>query len=223
MRALYHKTIEVGRTVRHGAVEIDVTLRGTDDRPVLAMQGSVWMPSRRDIESGGQNLGTIAGECHVLLIPAAQLDRMLSIWQRWHLNDLRAGCEHQRTAWNTAEQLTLTSYTWGTRFHTARRAAEDGSMSAADYANYQHITQRVHAVTIGTDTPKTTTPEIAALLAEEWIKPEKTETKTAGWVTPIEHPQGLLGKPCETCGYRYGHAWQYEPLPADILAEVRSW
>jgi hypothetical protein len=42
------------------------------------------------------------------------------------------------------------------------------------------------------------------------------------WVRPDEHPDGLLGKPCETCGYRYGSAWLFEPLPADVLDFAES-
>jgi hypothetical protein len=44
------------------------------------------------------------------------------------------------------------------------------------------------------------------------------ERKTAGWTTPDEHPEGLLGKPCSLCGYRYGSAWNKESVPDDVLA-----
>ena len=32
-----------------------------------------------------------------------------------------------------------------------------------------------------------------------------------------------LTPPCPLTGYKYGHAWLVEPLPADIIAEVLSW
>lgn len=38
-----------------------------------------------------------------------------------------------------------------------------------------------------------------------------------GRITPQEHPDGLLTKPCPTCGYRYGSAWRYETLPPETL------
>lgn len=32
--------------------------------------------------------------------------RLLDIWERWHLNDMRAGCSHQRAmGWNVDEHL----------------------------------------------------------------------------------------------------------------------
>lgn len=47
-------------------------------------------------------------------------------------------------------------------------------------------------------------------------------TRLSGWVTPEEHPDGKLGKPCETCGYKYGSAWLREELPPEIVAELRG-
>jgi hypothetical protein len=42
------------------------------------------------------------------------------------------------------------------------------------------------------------------------------------WVRRDEHPDGLLSEPCPECGYRFGSAWLYEPIPADVLEFVRS-
>jgi hypothetical protein len=86
------KTLLVGRSARGGDVEIEVEYR--DGR--FSMSGKVWDRNRGDIESGGQNLDHIKADIKTLLIPEAQLDRMLEIWQRWHLNDMQPGCEHQR-------------------------------------------------------------------------------------------------------------------------------
>lgn len=32
-----------------------------------------------------------------------------------------------------------------------------------------------------------------------------------------------LTEPCPKTGYKYGHAWLVEPLPGDVLAEIRGW
>jgi hypothetical protein len=44
-----------------------------------------------------------------------------------------------------------------------------------------------------------------------------------GWVRAEDHPDGLLGKPCSVCGYKYGTAWLKEELPPEIVAEIKSW
>lgn len=43
-----------------------------------------------------------------------------------------------------------------------------------------------------------------------------------GWVSHREYPLGLLGKPCTTCGYRYGTAWLKEEVPSEVLAFLKS-
>jgi hypothetical protein len=48
------------------------------------------------------------------------------------------------------------------------------------------------------------------------------ETKTAGWVTPDEHPEGILTKACPVCGYKYGSAWLKRPVPQETLDWLRE-
>jgi hypothetical protein len=43
-----------------------------------------------------------------------------------------------------------------------------------------------------------------------------------GWVREEEHPDGLLGRPCPECGYRYGTAWQREEVPTGVLVALRE-
>jgi len=50
----------------------------------------------------------------------------------------------------------------------------------------------------------------------------RTERKSTGWLRYTEHPDGLLSKPCDVCGYHYGSAWQREEVPADVLDFLRA-
>ena len=45
----------------------------------------------------------------------------------------------------------------------------------------------------------------------------KTEEKALGWLSPEEHPEGILGKECPVCGYKYGSGWLYEEVPEDVI------
>ena len=37
--------------------------------------------------------------------PRKRILKLLSIWERWHLNDMQAGCEHQRTlGWTSYDE-----------------------------------------------------------------------------------------------------------------------
>ena len=60
----------------------------------FSMSGEIWKPGKRDVYMGGQCVDTV-----VEFFPDdVKAQRMAAIWKRWHLNDMRAGCEHQRAA-----------------------------------------------------------------------------------------------------------------------------
>lgn len=172
----YQKTIALGRVPGDEwgykstmPVEVEVELRDRDGYTELAIQGSVWKPGRGDIVSGGQNYETIAE----LFPRSPKVQRIVEVWKRWHLNGMKAGCEHQRAeGWDKRPiDPSKPTHTYGLHF--------EGQKSPS------------------------------------W--------NLLGWVRPAEHPDGLLGKPCPVCGYRYGTEWKHEPLPQEIIDEVRSW
>lgn len=53
--------------------------------------------------------------------------------------------------------------------------------------------------------------------------------RALGWESMMEiGPHGYerlanVGVPCPVCGYRFGSAWQYVPIPEEIITEIRSW
>jgi len=102
----------------------------------------------------------------------AQLTEFMAIWDRWHLNHMRAGCEHQR-----AEG-------WGDR-------PIDPSKPTRSYG--KHFEGQRH---------------------DSW--------NLLGWVRRDEHPEGLLGFPCPTCGYEYGTSWLREELPDEVIERLAS-
>lgn len=142
----------------------------------------------------------------------------LDIWKRWHLNDMKAGCKHQTgPEWDAGKKIELIYYDWGENYHRHRNLAEKGDLEVPRYRKFQTISKQVYSVTIGLNTPKWETPLIAELLKGGWIKEGHRETKTAGWVSQEEHPEGLLGAPCPVCGYKYGTAWNKEEVPQEVI------
>lgn len=151
------------------------------------------------------------------------VQRFAEIWDRWHLNDMRAGCEHQRASWKPEEELEVISYGLTTQAYQDRQKAMKEAASAA-----------------GRDEKAEFTPYAKALLKlDDWFKDrhqppdadsplsgafevKKREKKRAGWVRPDEHPRGLLTKPCEVCGYKFGTAWLKEEVPQDVLQFLAS-
>lgn len=79
-------------------VTIDVKL--TDNR--LSISGNIWNGNGSDIISGGQNLEEIGR-----LFPRnPRVQRIVSVWRRWHLNDMRAGTPEQETYLRQHPELT---------------------------------------------------------------------------------------------------------------------
>ena len=64
----------------------------------FTMSGEIWNTKETDIVAGGQMVNEL-----VKYFPHdTRLKRMVEIWQRYHLNEMHPGCEHQRTmGWET--------------------------------------------------------------------------------------------------------------------------
>ena len=84
----------LGTGIKNCAVEVDVCLEKKEKGVTLSVRGHVWKPRHDDVFEGGQCSDTIKK-----LFPCdVKVTRIVEVWKRWHLNNLNAGCEHQRAA-----------------------------------------------------------------------------------------------------------------------------
>lgn len=152
-----------------------------------------------------------------------KLREFFKVWQHWHLNDMRAGCEHQRTTWNNNEKLEVVHYGLTSEALRIRREAiERASVIAASGAD-NDLNELERALILLKDWFKDRPqPPDADSPLSGCYEVKKRETKTANWVYPSEHSRGLLMKPCETCGYKYGSAWLREEVPQHVLDFLKS-
>lgn len=189
---------------------------------------------------------------------AATVARLDSVWKAWHLNGMRAGCQHQRAGWDTTEKVEAESYSvdWDThhkllrdyreqvRAHGAHkprqvredidalRASRKFSPAGAMLAAIKELGLRPFAwSTLPQDAGRVAkTHRTARRYAEGWDEffaeqieaKKRTETKTLGWLREDEHPRGMLSKPCEECGYKYGSAWLSEDVPTEVLEFIQA-
>lgn len=160
-----------------------------------------------------------AGQCQdemLKMFPESQ--RLYEIWQQWHLNDMRAACEHQRKNWDTTATITMYTYTLTSDglaatsevMRSAKRELLDGKTVKLTPSQ---IALAQLPYTVKNDQPKP--PSMLYQL-------DTQEDKTAGWVSPSESSRGLLAKPCEVCGYKYGTKWLFEEVPTEILEELKA-
>lgn len=152
------------------------------------------------------------------------IKRFFDAWDRWHLNDMRANCEHQKGAdWDASRKIELTYYTLTTDAMRVRNDARGIAAAAAVRGEVAQLTKQQHALLALTDWFKErTSPPDADSPLSGCYEAKKRETKTVGWIYPTEHPSGLLGKPCTVCGYKYGSAWKREEVPAEVIEFLQS-
>lgn len=145
--------------------------------------------------------------------------KFLEVWHDWHLNDMQAGCEHQQAAGLTDKKLTIAHYKLNRETSQRQNEIEE------DIKN-QFKTKTVATLTTEEQNIFKLPYFLEIPAGEDYPEPEhvkkfyafdKTEEKTAGWLSQEEHPEGQLSKPCPVCGYKYGTAWRKKELPAEVV------
>jgi hypothetical protein len=122
----YKRNLRVTISVElaHTGQQTETTEHGHVSNPLrFSISGGVWNPNRTDYVSAGQitdvltSLGTFAPG-----FDADKAARLAGLWQRWHLNDVRAGCAHQAVVWEDGRpslDLTLPCPVTGYRYGSA--------------------------------------------------------------------------------------------------------
>lgn len=147
-------------------VSIELELyQNEQDEYCLVGVGYVWKSNKSDIVTCGQILDTLTP-----FYPQNELFKQIySIWKEYHLNDMQAGCEHQRENWDLKSDIIY----------------NDKSFFAG---HVYYGEERFHSYSNNL----------------------------------IEHPKGLLKKPCEVCGYKYGTEWKHKRIPDEIVKQIKE-
>ena len=205
-----------GRKENRITVEIEYT---EGEKKRFSVSANVWSRKNTDIIMGGQCLDSLTA-----YINDPVFNEILRLWKLYHLNDMHPECEHQNAlGWKEKAKEKVTLYHWSmTREAQAeQKAAKKAAITALKCGEKfkPTIKQRFfsnleYSLTTHTETPPA---DIA-----KYYEPKKplfagdkghTEIKTLGWLRETEHPDGILSKPCPVCGYKYGTAWNYFPIP----------
>lgn len=202
-------------------VTLEVSLKIKDKKPVFSASGNVWNTRHTDIVMGGQCIDDIYKEYHLDMTRdnANIYRKIMELWQRNHLNDMNAGCIHQRKNWDTDKDLKLAKLKLdldkaGKQVRDIEKRVDEEvkkKLKASITKYEQKLLNLPYWVTVPIEEVKKYT---------EFYSVEEEKTEKAHWVNPEDHPEGLLGKPCEVCGYKYGTAWNYEPISQKDMREI---
>lgn len=98
---MFTKILRIGKVAdlpRHPDLFVKIEVRDSADGPVLSITGVVGPKRNGDaIGSCGQCVDSLADvDAFAPGWDADKAAELRSVWERWHLNNMRAGCEHQR-------------------------------------------------------------------------------------------------------------------------------
>lgn len=126
MNTKYKYTIDFGKVdynntgSRRYPVELELCLAVEDTEIAFTASGNVWKPNRSDIVMGGQCIDSIWTEFSKDINDPTLYKRIMNLWKKWHLNDMRAGCRHQRAqGWGNGmltKPCPICGYKYGTEW-----------------------------------------------------------------------------------------------------------
>lgn len=190
-----------------------------DTVEVLSITGVVGPKSNGDAYEAGQCADTVRQCTPGTGWTTGMVQKLCDIWQRWHLNDMRPYCEHQRE-WRGDKLLTLYEYRMSDetrRQQTKLKGTVERMLLAGESVQLSEDECGLYSAKYFLNGWSETPPE--------GYEPYKTEQKPARSVYPLEsdskwgdkHPEGILTKACPVCGYKWGTQWRAERIPDDVL------
>lgn len=200
-------------------------LDGTVDTiTVLHITGVVGPRSNGDCYSAGQCYDTMRQGVANEGWTADSLYKLLDIWERWHMNDTKPYCEHQRD-WDGGKVCKLYEYKMSDDTRKRRdRLKESIHNRLLDGFNVRlSIDERKllgskYFVTTAVDTA----PEGYELYKEYTKRARELYPLDSGVSYGDKHPDGILTKPCPVCGYKWGSSWRAERVPEEVLQWLES-
>jgi len=189
----------------------------------------VWDGARLSLTGveGPTKNGDAHGSCGQIRIDATKYDKLptgwtpellgelAEIWERWHLNDMRAGCEHQRALWDTQHEVEIVTYSLTREAIREQRSIQARAMLRLRQGETVTLTAEESAhLSLPYETHQA--PD-ADGPGSGCYKVSHRETRKVSQIFPTQHPAGVLCKPCDVCSYKYGSQWLHEDVPDDVL------
>lgn len=160
------------------------------------------------------------------------LQKLCDIWDRWHLNDMRPYCEHQKAlGWDeqSKEEVKIETWTLTRDALQIKKAAERRALECLKngqlfyptkdevaYARMEYSMKAYNGEDISYYHGKLYRDSYE-LKAKDCLGHSNTEYKERGWISYNDHPLGFIGRPCPVCGYKYGHGLIKEEVPQEII------
>jgi hypothetical protein len=200
------KTYIVLGTTKHGG-KVAVSVELTEDGR-LSICGEAWRsPRSSDVYMAGQCVDALGAEIATWYVSRAFYEKLVAIWALWHLNGMRAGCQHQRAlGWTICagyhEQGESCPEPRGKPAACGLFACSSGFCGAKPFRARADTTPGACGCGFAI--------ELRSIVPwSPWSKGRCVNDAVCA--------------PCPICGYEFGTSWEKEELPPDIRAEVEGW
>ena len=207
------------RGAKRNRATVTIELKEKENgQKVFTASGSIWDAREYDIIAGGQCLD----DMRPYLKGSRLFLKIFKLWEKYHLNDMRPYCEHQKAlGWDklASEKIKIYRYKMTGEAIQKRNRAEREAMDAIKTGEtYQASAENLKFLSLSYII-ETETETLGEDLAQLY-KLAEIEEKAKGWTEQKEHSAGILCKPCPVCGYKYGTAWKYEEIGAEDLKTI---
>lgn len=160
------------------------------------------------------------------------LQRFCDIWEKWHLNDMRAYCEHQKElGWEELAKKKVTLYHYRLKREISQKQRETKDEAIKALKNGLTFTPSEEQVVLMNMPYTLVYHKQITEEQEKYYEPKKPlyrgdtgaeESKVLGWMRQEEHPDGILCRPCPVCGYKYGTSWKKEEVPEEVISFLKE-
>ena len=191
--------------IRNNEITIEINLKETDKGLEFTASGNVWNSKHTDIIMGGQCIDDLGQ----YLKYNKTYKEILNLWQKYHLNGMRAWCQHEHEE-NPSEKIKVYKLRYNEEGERLSKIRDLGI-----FKQYIEVTE---------EGMKNVPMALYELQASKIFNETGIEEKSRGWVTYNEvfSPDGLIGKPCKVCGAKYGCSWYFHPIPEKDLKRIEA-
>ena len=188
-------------------VTLEVELEEKEEgKPVFTASGTVWNARGTDCIQGGQCIDTVWEQYGKQLENKKLYKEIMTLWEKYHLNDMKAWCEHQNYGEGIQKEIKV-HHLWGN----------------SEYDKISQVRALPNKSLTATEEGLKNVPMVYYEHSNCYVK-GGIETKSTGWITYDEKyaPEGLIGKVCPVCGKKYGHEWYYMPIEENDLKRIKE-
>lgn len=198
-----------GRKINLVTVEMEYTA-GSDEKKRFSVCGNIWNSAHTDLIHGGQCLDTIAQ-----YVKTPLFQEIYRLWNLYHLNDMHPECAHQaELGWREQAREPINEYifTLNTDIYSQHAKIKEKALKklcSGETVKLAPSEQAILTLKYQITSANETLPKTIA----KFYTLTKKQTKCRGQIFYSEDKNGILCKPCPVCGYKYGSAWNYFPIP----------